>query len=1015
MATMDITRSKAVHELLQKHSDAYGVSYVLSKIKYEKKPGKWKGCVLLATALNIYVLKDDTHKVITMFPIECCVPKVAGDKMSLTPTADAPATCTQALNLHGQRDLLYEAVQRINELAAKLRESATIPTAAPPDTNDITAHTGSVSEAASHTDDGASSPSPTHSRPSPSHRTRESATVSHDRRFLISNIASCESRDYSAIRSVYNMSEKDGRKDGQESRRLVSQLKAYIEHEKEDVEKVVSLQARGFMSAVEECPALQPECTKGLRDKLDYVTEKVSAASAELLGAGCGVVTAKLEYTNLSLALGEIEQCRKAAALHHRAELLIKEKKYYPALLASQELEAKVRPLVHHKYGHWVFYEVVPEIRVRVRSTVQRDFNAWLTTARKMAELFGAKALRWAEERILYGNATEQRRVTLVEEDEEGFDTMSHNKSSRPPNSRRMSGGSQDSTVANHDDDWADELLWDVETLDSRPQHALGAAQFLESLSDVMTNPEASECLSAEVPLRAVHTTQRIYKFLDPSQGEANLRKYYITNRKKQLELILQHCKLDRNNPTSPTQNGKSFPLGGADQGTLMWLSKLTGFFLVDLVVMKSTHPPLTHEFHIQGLWEETVLRIQKWLVEYSKADTHSWEDVMLVKECVKKMAVALEDLWAIGEESTHRLAPLYEGITRLEQSALQLLHTSTMERIDTILAAEKYHIIALQNPKPDEEQFRRYFLHLSSCAGGVSTTASSLPKCSDTVVKVVEEMMKALEAAFRIHSGARDADDEVRGHVEALLQHVACQLDERTGKLGQIHTTQILINSVNAGAYDAAALALAQTFAIKASSNHVHDARLKVFSSSRCRLRDCQRRFEDRGAALLQNQVKSYLSPLQASMWINHNVDRAPLMEITLDQYLQSNWARREKHLTPLTARRMKCIETGEVDKCLVSLAATLACADTIPNGKRVPALLCLAKDVEFLTQSCTQFHVNFPAFTAQLQPIIAQAEKMDQLAPALQQTPRELPQPEVGKKSEGGFLNRFKKKVNQ
>eukprot|EP00754_Rhynchopus_humris_P011425 Rhum_TRINITY_DN14232_c9_g1::Rhum_TRINITY_DN14232_c9_g1_i1::g.74503::m.74503 len=112
----EIRKSATISALFEKHKDAFGASCA-GRLKYEKKPGKAKACLLVLTALNAYVLKSDSHTMIVMFPVDGCRPSVTGEVLTLHGGA-AP------FRLHGPRAVLYDATAKIVELARRLDASS---------------------------------------------------------------------------------------------------------------------------------------------------------------------------------------------------------------------------------------------------------------------------------------------------------------------------------------------------------------------------------------------------------------------------------------------------------------------------------------------------------------------------------------------------------------------------------------------------------------------------------------------------------------------------------------------------------------------------------------------------------------------------------------------------------------------------------------------------------------------------------------------------------------------------
>eukprot|EP00659_Diplonema_papillatum_P018083 gene18083-27852_t len=875
MPTEALRTAKAVRELLLANNDAFELSYALDGLLYDKKKGHMKPCFLAMTTLNVYVLKDPSYELVKKIPLENIRPRLSGETMvfkGVPPAgkgADGDFYVKVADSAH--RNELVTATARVEQLAIKLEQHEAIVTAAEEsrqaamDENDGGSKDGDAPGEANDTDE--------QKRPG-AQRTRDQAKpeeggVAGGRRFLVNNIASADFVDYSAIRSVYPVRERDDKANG-DSKVLVKLLQEFIDTEQTGVEQEILTSGEVFMASVESCEALQPHTTRELKEKIALVTERVYTATQNLHKAGKDVVSTRQEYKHLTAALLHTHLCHNASVLHRKAEQLAHEKKYYPSLLASKELETCVQPLLNYSYGNWVFYTAVPALRALIKSSVHQDLNSWLTTIRRKADTFGHKALEWASNRIQASNV-DQRKVELV--DDEVSDDGSSSAARRPSRRSSMSSVGSESGDRGLLDDWADDLLWDVQHVDTPHGASLGA-QFLEHLTDLMVNPTDPN----DIKLSVVHTAMRVFKSLDPDHGETSLQRYYTRNRARQLTLRLE-------------------TVASLRDLTRTWLAGVTGFFFVDLVVMQSTHPRLVHDYHIQGLWEQAAACLLKWLVAKSEDAGASWEELLEVKAVALEVVVALEEHLAVGGGSSYRLDPLYEGISRIRAAAINKLHEKARNDVDDLLKSDKYQLVSMM-AKPDDELCRKLFLHLN-CGSG-------LPRCSLTVLKIMDILFLALDAGFRIYRGAGDVDDEVRGHVESLLVHLACQLDERTGKLMKTNTLQIFIQSTNAAAFDAAALALSQEYAVKASSSsHVRDGRLQVFAGPRRQLRHCQKRFESRGTALLAQQIKEYMETLQASMWCekSYSADYTPLTD--LKQKLVSSWAQRQQMLSPALARR--------------------------------------------------------------------------------------------------------------
>eukprot|EP01059_Diplonema_ambulator_P021554 TRINITY_DN3581_c1_g1_i1.p1 TRINITY_DN3581_c1_g1~~TRINITY_DN3581_c1_g1_i1.p1 ORF type:complete len:988 (+),score=311.76 TRINITY_DN3581_c1_g1_i1:413-3376(+) len=926
--------NKIISRLLETNNDSFEVTLTLNNLKYEKKKGHMKPCVLVAGKVNVYILKEKTYELIHLYAIKDVKP-VASDSRLVLQGYESSYTLygASATELHNAASELSRLSE--NLAAPVVLKQAVDETIASP----LYPQNGLDSSMAQGADWEAEQAA------------LDEPTQTQGRRFLVNNIASADFLDYSAIRSVYPARDTEEKNGVTESKSLVKQLEEFIAAQQSSVEQVVTESAIDFMNSVENCDALQPHQTENLKQKVAGVASRVNVTTTSLLTAGQGVVKSRKEYSNVCAALAHIKLCHTTALLHSKAERLASESKYYPALLASQELEEKVCPLLGHAYGRWVFNEAIPALRNRIRASVQSDFNQWLCTAVSLAEPFGHKAIGWARERIAAASE-DQRKVEHLEDDEDDDQSFS----SKP---KKNGGGSHVDTISftctstEEQEDWADELVWDVQPMDTvaNQGNTLGAAQFLEMLSDLMVHPQDER----EQKLKVVHSTLKVFQCLDSDNGAVSMRKYYVANRKKQLTLILESV-----------QSVADF--------TSDWLAKITGFFLVDLVVMQSTHPPLCHEYHVQSAWEGASECLKKWMFTASK-QYDKWGPLLKIKSEALEVAVALEELWAVAGDSVYRLDPLYSGITTVRNAAMQCLVEETMATIKKELMQDRYLLISM-SAKPDEDLIRRLFLHLSSsCTGGASS-----PKCSVTVLKVMDVMMNALDTSFKIHRGAGDVDEEVRGHIDSLLQHLASLLDERVGKLGKIHTLQIFIQSVNAGAYEAAALALSQKFATMATSTHVRDGRLRIFTASRKRLRDCQSRFEERGANLLRLQVQEYMQPLQLSMWRRVREDKGYTPLSDLNQYLISSWTKRQAMLPGMLSQRMQQLEIDEIDRHLVKLAQDMVYSDAMPHGARSAALKQLHEDVKGLEQaSQSGVSLSFPSFDSEIQSFLSQSQLLD------------------------------------
>eukprot|EP01064_Diplonema_japonicum_P039472 TRINITY_DN9903_c1_g2_i1.p1 TRINITY_DN9903_c1_g2~~TRINITY_DN9903_c1_g2_i1.p1 ORF type:complete len:969 (+),score=229.15 TRINITY_DN9903_c1_g2_i1:1688-4594(+) len=929
---------KAINEQLEANNDSFEPTLTLTRLQYEKRKGHMKACVLMAGRVNVYILKDGSYDVVHMMPIENTTPSVenrGGAKLVLGGD-DGTVFTLFGGNSEDLREVVVMLKRLRQELLAPIAPQAEEERASSPlypmnGFTELGTEAGTVVESKDKNED-------------------DLLVQDHSRKFLVNNIVSADFLDYSAIRSVYPARDTEEKNGITESKNLVKQLGDFIVAQQAGVEQVVTESALDFMNSVNNCDALNPHQTENLKNRIADVATRVHTTTSSLLSAGQDVVKSRREHTNVCSALSHIKLCHNTALLHSKAERLASESKYYPALLASQELEEKVRPLLSHAYGQWVFNEAIPSLRNRIRAAVQSDFNQWLCTAISLAEPFGYKAVEWAGQRI--ASATDnQRRVEHLEDDDDDDHSSSGTR-------YRKQGSHVDTlslaaTSIEDQEDWADELVWDVQPMDMKGSQGstLGAAQFLETLSDQMVTPTNE----SEQKLKVVHASLKVFQCLDPDNGAASLRKYYVANRSKQLMLKLDAA-------------------ASVEDFTRDWLAKITGFFLVDLVVMQSTHPPLCHEYHVQSAWESAAQTLEKWMTIASQ-ESGDWQALLKIKAMGLEVAVALEELWAVAGDSVYRLEPLYEGITKVRNAAMQRLHIETMNNMNTLLSQDKYQLVAMM-PKPDEDHIKRLFLHLSSsCTSGVNSL-----KCSVTVLKVMDILLEALDAAFKIHRGAGDVDDEVRGHIDSLLQHLASQLDEKVGKLGKIHTLQICIQSVNAGAYEAAALALSQKYATMAASMHVHDGRLRVFGASRRRLRDCQARFEERGAGLLRVQVQEYMQPLHSSMWRRKREDKGYTPLSDLNQYLLSSWTKRQAMLPAILAQRMQQLEIDEIDRHLVKLAHSMVFGDTMPHGTRNPSLVLLSEDVKLFGQT-TQFGVSlsFPSFDSEIQSFLSQSQLLD------------------------------------
>eukprot|EP01063_Lacrimia_lanifica_P009135 TRINITY_DN16160_c0_g1_i1.p1 TRINITY_DN16160_c0_g1~~TRINITY_DN16160_c0_g1_i1.p1 ORF type:complete len:1006 (+),score=328.79 TRINITY_DN16160_c0_g1_i1:130-3147(+) len=973
----EVNQTPSFLKLLQTYNDAFEASVAVGDVAYEKKEGKLKPCVVAFTMLHCYVLKGDkTLKRVAIFPVATLAARFEGrDKLMLTAGDEVFPLWGEGIQaVHAALGHMRDRGEQLQDAAREAADRA----ADEPSSGDENACDDGDDD---RLDKGTKPAAAAHNDPAPE---ADDAPGLHETTagpggFLVNNIVSADFVDYSAVRSIYPLkySPDEERGPGSASRGLITQLEGFIAAEQARVEKVVCENAFEFMTSVEQCEALKPGETQALHDFVEGIAAHVYDTAGSLCALGQGVVEAEEENRLVQEALQQTRLCHSAATLHRKAETLLAEGKYYPALNAAQELEEHARALLSHSYGQWVFHEALPALRQRIKQQVQYDFNAWLTMARQVAYSIGTKALDWAAQRTKASHGVE-RKVAIVEHDDDEDETTSARyHSSRcgagamRQRSLRLGGNAHgtsfggvsftenlsmsfcDDQTEDAQDDWALDMLWEVESQDTQApaglQQPIGAAQFLELLSDEMINP-------AEGPaLKVVHTAMRVFQTLDPASGEAQLRRYYTENRKRQLALTLESmesCSKEKD-----------------------WLAGITGFFLVDLVVAKSTYPPLCQTYHTQGEWDDAVLCIEEWM-NAANAKYTSWIQLDWIKSMGLHVAVALEELWAVGGDANLRLDPIYTALSNVRRCAMKELHVNTMRSIDAVLASESYQLVTAHSLSERDLYWPKYkalFLHLASTG-----EKDAMPKCSVTVPNVVELLLNTMDIAFQINRGAGDVDDEVRGLVDSLLQHIASQLDEKTGKLSRVNTVHIAIQSTNAGAYDAAVLSLTRKYACKASGVYVNDGRLNIFAASRRRFRDCQRRFESRATENVTTQVGAYLSAITSDMWPTSgkaNRHESPLVELQVDVYLQNNWTTRAAMLSNALCARMKQVEVDAVDSHLVTIAAAL-------HMHGVQPVVQLQKDV---FQFRNALHVPLPKFEAKVKALM-RVQQVGAVEPGLQ-----------------------------
>ena len=1014
----DLKKSTEIRQLFERNHDVFEASFSVW-LKYMKNKGNEKPLLLVVTKLNAYALKP-SYEVIKKFSLDSIALKLDAGKLYVTNKKGEPL-----FTMHGERKGLVDATATIKDLAQKL--SAPIDVKKKPSPKFTPSQTPL-----------------TYSRPPTEPRRKHVNADDHNKQkrqskqfdFLIQNIVAADDMDYQGIRSIYPQDSDNY----ETSVSLINQLSQFLRSRDEEVENVVSTSASTFFEAVQDCEAVKPGVSQALHRDVADISDRVSSRTEALLVAGAGVRKYQLEYKNIKDAISHIEMCQSAAALHTKAEKFVSERKFYPAVLTLDDLEFKVRPLLRHEYGKWVFEQAIPELRKKIKTEIHQDFNKWMSSARVMADPIGAKALAWARERIVAFDKSTFREIELVDTFDD-YTLPQQRAGPRPRLGRRLSsmfdiashrgGGSGATTdgtetsansVSDHEDDWADDLVWDVRISDNTRSSSLrGAAQFLAALTDMLIVPQNSKAeddsshsgsppqtpttpatpassvedapsaplnsTSSEITFKVVHQNICVMSCLDPTHGLDTLRQYYLTNRQRQLQLRLQS------------------PKSLQDVMSPKWLAGLAGFFLVDLIVAQSTYPPLVQEFHVLGFWDQTVQVLQTWL-ERAAAEVTRWEELLALKERCHELAVALEELWAVAGDCSYRLDPLYEGIVSVRKAAMEKLHFKAMHDIVEIMGKDKYQLVIPYNPEQPEPApgssqgikkknslpgmnqppspmishdpealCKKYFLHLSN--GG---------KCCSTVLQVMDVLTAALDASFIITRGSGDVDDEVRGQIESLLRHVACQLDERAGKLSlsQIYAMQICMQSVNAGAYDAAALSLSRGFAQRASSNYIDDnGRLRVFSSARRRLRDCQSRLEQGSIRMLHSRIKNFMDALTPVQWSPDPFKsvgaHTPLTDLKV--FLSNVWKKRTAMLPNLLSKRMQSVEVGDVDACLSQLCRRIVNSESILRKSQ--SVINLRDDVHQIKQLCEPDNLTLSLFESQFESMLKTAADIERRNP--------------------------------
>ncbi|KAK4922914.1 Rab GTPase-binding exocyst subunit S15, partial [Elasticomyces elasticus] len=175
---------------------------------------------------------------------------------------------------------------------------------------------------------------------------------------------------------------------GNRTAQLLQELQSFTFEKDKEIERQCNANHQGFVSSVDHLSRIRGG-TVSLSNEILELSEAIQASTETLVNQKKALVESRGVRQNIDEAKHALNDCLEVLRLANQVEELLREKKYYAALRALDELQSvHLQAVTQYKLSE-IIQKSVPVTQKKIADTVMDDLNTWLFRIREMSQYLG--------------------------------------------------------------------------------------------------------------------------------------------------------------------------------------------------------------------------------------------------------------------------------------------------------------------------------------------------------------------------------------------------------------------------------------------------------------------------------------------------------------------------------------------------------------------------------------------------------------------------------------------------